>query len=101
MEKRGKGDKETLADKSAFCRLDAREVRLLCSTEHGLLLCSIIFPTSSSSSPYFKIEKKKISIHKKNQTKANAHIKYINPKQPNSVFYSADSRFVAITKELP
>lgn len=41
----------SLADKSALCRLDAREVRLLCSTEHGLLLCSIIFPTSISSSP--------------------------------------------------
>jgi len=42
----------SLADKSALCRLDAREVRLLCSTEQGLLLCSVvIFPTSIPSSP--------------------------------------------------
>lgn len=46
----GKGDEETLADKSALCRLDVREVRLV-STEQGLLLCSVIFPNSIPSSP--------------------------------------------------
>lgn len=48
-----KEKKKTLfeIDKSAFWRLDAREVRLVWSTEQGPLLCSVIFPTPIPSSP--------------------------------------------------
>lgn len=51
--KEGKEGTETFVDmdKSVLCRLDVRAVRLLCSTEQGLLLCSVIFLTSIPSSP--------------------------------------------------
>ena len=57
-------------EKSALCLLVAREVRLAWSTEHGLLLFSIIFSTSILYSPCMELAKKSACAIKDKETES-------------------------------
>ena len=69
---------ETLAEmeKSALRRLDVREVRLLSSTEHRFLFCSIIVSTSTTSA-WIEIKFNQSRCTADRQQTSNASVKIL------------------------
>lgn len=98
---RSRGETLLEMDMSFFCLFDIREERVLCSTEQGLLFCSIMFAALTTSYPEYTIAKKKkkfprdsaVTVREENQMSCGILSSPLKNKNSNTVDFSIHGHY--------